>query len=257
MTEAREAGLGRYLREAFTFRWNVLVLIGATGAALLSPWPDIALPLVAAGEMLYLAGLSAVPNFRRAIDAKAHAERRQTAVPEQREETQQSLEEMVAGLEPTAKKRFAAIRLRCLQMRRLASGVRGNTDEGDAQRMRTPQLDRLLWVFLRLLYSHQALARFLAATDEKEIELKLAEARKKLAAAQKDNKERLIRSLTDSVATLELRLDNYQRAESNAEFVSVELDRIEGKIQALTEMAVSHQDPDYISSQVEIGRAHV
>jgi DNA-binding FrmR family transcriptional regulator len=31
----------------------------------------------------------------------------------------------------------------------------------------------------------------------------------------------------------------------------IELDRIEGKIQALTEMSVSNQDPDYISSQVD------
>ena len=40
-------------------------------------------------------------------------------------------------------------------------------------------------------------------------------------------------------------------SEANAEFVDVELDRIEGKIQALSEMAINHQDPDYISSQVD------
>ena len=33
--------------------------------------------------------------------------------------------------------------------------------------------------------------------------------------------------------------------------MAVELDRIEGKIQALTEMSVSHQDSEYISSQVD------
>ena len=49
----------------------------------------------------------------------------------------------------------------------------------------------------------------------------------------------------------ELRLDNFGRAKKNAEFVSVELDRIEGKIQALAEMAVNRQDPDFLSSQVD------
>jgi hypothetical protein len=49
----------------------------------------------------------------------------------------------------------------------------------------------------------------------------------------------------------ELRLDNYARAKKNADFVSVELDRIEGKIQALAEMAVNRQDPDFLSSQVD------
>jgi len=49
----------------------------------------------------------------------------------------------------------------------------------------------------------------------------------------------------------ELRLDNYERAKKNAQFVSIELDRIEGKIQALAEMAVNRQDPDLLSSQVD------
>ena len=40
------AGIGRYLKEAFLFRWNVLLFLGGAAAALLSPWPDIFLPLV-------------------------------------------------------------------------------------------------------------------------------------------------------------------------------------------------------------------
>ena len=63
--------------------------------------------------------------------------------------------------------------------------------------------------------------------------------------------ERIVRSLQDSVASGELRLDNFQRAKKNAEFVSLELDRIEGKIQTLAEMAVNRQDPDFLSSQVD------
>jgi hypothetical protein len=49
----------------------------------------------------------------------------------------------------------------------------------------------------------------------------------------------------------ELRLDNYGRAKKNAEFVTIELDRLEGKIQALAEVAVNRQDPDFLSSQVD------
>jgi hypothetical protein len=49
----------------------------------------------------------------------------------------------------------------------------------------------------------------------------------------------------------ELRLDNYGRAKKNAEFVTIELDRLEGKIQALAELAVNRQDPDFLSSQVD------
>jgi hypothetical protein len=60
-----------------------------------------------------------------------------------------------------------------------------------------------------------------------------------------------VRSLQDSIANAELRLDNYERAKKNAQFVTIELDRIEGKIQALAESAVNRQDPDLLSSQVD------
>jgi chemotaxis protein histidine kinase CheA len=48
-----------------------------------------------------------------------------------------------------------------------------------------------------------------------------------------------------------MRLDNYQKAEKNAEFVRVELDRIEAKIHAVTEAAVNRQDPDFLTSQID------
>src|SRR5262249_60036239 len=73
--------------------------------------------------------------------------------------------------------------------------------------------------------------------------------RKNLATAQTGGDERVVRSLQDSIAMGELRLDNFTRAKKNADFVSIELDRIEGKIQTLAEMAVNRQDPDFLSSQ--------
>jgi hypothetical protein len=139
-------------------------------------------------------------------------------------------------------------------MRGIAAGVRGATGAdrtGSAEDIRTPGLDRLLWLFLRLLLSKAALDRFLKSTDEQDITARLAEQRKSLAAAQAANDDRVTKSLQDSVAMSELRLDNFGRARKNADFVSVELDRIEAKIQALAETAVNRQDPDVLSSQVD------
>ena len=74
--------------------------------------------------------------------------------------------------------------------------------------------------------------------------------RARLETAKSTNDERVTRSLQDSLADAELRLDNYRKATKDAEFVAIELDRIETKIQALIEMGVSRQDPDYLSHQV-------
>jgi hypothetical protein len=242
-----------YLKEAFLFRWNLLFLMGGTAAAALTPLAAVLLPLVAAGELTYLAGLVSLPRFRAAIDAKVHARGAVVGGSATGQPPQVPLVTMLKGLPPDARTRFERLHARCLEMRGIAAGVRGAAgDQGSgAEDIRTPGLDRLLWLFLRLLLSKTALDRFLQTMNEPEISTRLAELRKNLAAAQSGGDDRVVRSLQDSIAMGELRLDNYGRAKKNAEFVTIELDRIEGKIQALAEVSVNRQDPDFLSSQVD------
>jgi hypothetical protein len=248
-----------YLKEAFLFRWNLLFLLGGATAAAMTPLAPVLLPLVAAGELTYLAGLVSIPRFRAAIDAKVHAAGKTTSAGgEAAAPPPVSLVSMLAGLPAAARTRFERLHARCLEMRGIAAGVRGaaGDDHGSAEEIRTPGLDRLLWLFLRLLLSKAALDRFLQTMNEQEISTRLAELRKSVAAqapqpGQSGGDDRILRSLQDSIAMGELRLDNYARAKKNADFVSIELDRIEGKIQALAEMAVNRQDPDFLSSQVD------
>lgn len=248
----RPAGMPDYLREAFLFRWNLLLFGGGVAAVALTPFVGALLPLVAAGELVYLAGLTSIPRFRAAVDAKVHAAGR-SAPTAATPGPLPSLIMMLRDLPADARARFERLHARCLEMRRIAAGVRGaaNDQTGAGEDIRTPGLDRLLWLFLRLLLSKTALDRFLETINEPEVAARLVELRKSLAAAEAAKDERTIRSLQDSVASAELRIDNFARAKKNAEFVSLELDRIEGKIQALAEIAVNRQDPDFISTQVD------
>lgn len=251
MSKRKKAGLVDYLKHAFLFRWNLLVFGGAAAAAVLSGHADIALPLVAAGELAYLAGLTSVPKFQKAIDVKVYNEGRTEAAADP-EASRRKLGDILGGLDPRRRLRFQKLRQRCLEMQRIADGVRGKAHErGRDDDLRTPALDRLLWAFLRLLFSQQALDRFLEATDEDQIKASIESIEKRQAEARDKGDERIVRSLADALVTAQLRLENYQKSQSNAEFVEIELERIEGKIQALTEMAVSHQDPDIIASQVD------
>jgi hypothetical protein len=244
-------GMTDYLKEAFFFRWNLLFFLGGLAGAAIAPLADVTLPLVFAGELAYLAALTSLPRFRAAIDAKVHAAQGTSAVPAA---AAPSLVAMLAGLPIDLRKRFEQLHDRCIEMRALAVGVRGAAGRdaaGSAEEIRTPGLDRLLWLFLRLLMSKHALDRFLKTTSSQEIGAGLEQLRKDFAAAQQAGDERIVRSLQDSIASAELRLDNYDRSKKNAQFVSIELDRIEGKIKALAEMAVNRQDPDLLSSQVD------
>jgi hypothetical protein len=251
MTAPQGAGLNDYLREAFLFRWNLLFFLGGAAAAAIT-FPAVLLPLVAAGELTYLTGLISVPRFRAAIDAKVHAAGGSAAAPSPAQPLP-SLVSTLKGLPDEGRRRFEKLHARCVEMRAIAAGVRGAAGDtrGGGEDIRTPGLDRLLWLFLRLLLSKHALDRFLHTMDEHQIRAQLDQLRASLDTAQKAGDERIVRSLQDSIAMSELRLDNYGRAKKNNDFVSIELDRIEAKIQALAETAVNRQDPDFLSSQVD------
>jgi chemotaxis protein histidine kinase CheA len=243
------AGMAQYLKRAFLYRWNLLLFLSGAAAAALSPWPDALLPLLLAAELAYLGGLVSRPKFRDAIDAQVYKETQQSATRQSVGAGGESLLEIVNALPPKSRERFEALRRRCLEMKSIARGV-GSQSPSSSEDLSTPALDRLLWIFLRLLVSQEGLDRFLRSTSDGEIRSRIEEVKAKLnsAAAQE---ERFKHSLEDSVAAQELRLQNYKKAGDNAEFVRVELDRIEAKIQALVESSVNRQDPNMLSSQIE------
>jgi len=244
---ARSAGMAEYLKRAFLYKWNLLLFLGGAAAAGLSPWPDALFPILMAAEVAWLGGIVSRPRFRDAIDAQVHKELQE---PGERQNMAGagSLAATVKSLTPHSFQRFDSLRARCLEMNAIARGVGG---PGSApEDMSTPALDRLLWIFLRLLVSQQGLERFLRSTNQGEIQSRIDESKARLTGAA-DPGERLKHSLEDSVAVQELRLENWRKAGENAEFVRVELDRIEARIQALVESSVIRQDPDILSSQIE------
>jgi hypothetical protein len=265
MAEPKKAGLFRYLKEAFLFRWNLLLLGGTGVLAILSGHADVALPLIAAAEVTYLAGLATLPRFQSAIDARAHKEERglgQASDAPARQDAQTARDrivEVLRSLSEDRRARFLRLRARCVEMARIANAVRGETVDasGASADLRQPALDRLLWVFLKLLLSDQAIARFLQAADESQIQRTVEDLtarikkREAVVAEAERADDRILRSLGDSLATAELRKENITKARNNAEFVGAELDRLENKIQAVTEMAVSHSDPDEMSSRID------
>jgi hypothetical protein len=241
------AGMLGYLKRAFLTRWNLLLFIGAAAGAALSPWPDALLPLVAATELVYLGGLISVPRFRTAVDA-AEAERARAAARAGKPGVADVMT-MVQGLSPESQQRFIGLRKRCQEMRSIARGAPGAGTAGTD--LWTPALDRLLFGFLRLLGQHHSLGRFLRSTSEAELGARKAELEKKLAAARGTADERMVNTLEESVAIADQRLDNYRKAAANAEFLSLELDRVEAKIHALVELAANRQDAEVLGRELD------
>ena len=242
-------GIAHYLWRAFTSRWNLLAVFSGAAAAVLTPWPDVLLPLIGAGEAIYLGALVSLPRYRQAIDAEdANKARLQSRV------QAPSLNQLLVSLNTDAQQRFNALRKRCLEMRSIARAARSDTVDGTTDAW-TPALDRLLYGFLRLLGQQNSLLRFLGLTTVQELTKRRDDLKKRFADAKGSGDDRMIRSLEESTAIADQRLDNYQKAVKNAEFAALELDRVETKIQALIELAANRQDPDFLSSQVDAAAA--
>lgn len=256
MAPPKKAGWFRYLKEAFMFRWNVLLFGGAAVAAAVSGHADIALPIVVAAEMTYLASLGSMPRFQGAIDARARREERgeieRGENPEAKQGARQRLVETLGKLDAEKRNRFLRLRARCVEMQRIGNAVRGETRDasGASEELRAPALDRMLWTFLRQLLAQQGIENQLRVTDASEIRRNLDSLQTRLAAAQTKQDERMIRSLTDAISTAELRLENFKKTSDNGELLAVDLDRVEQKIQALMEMGISNS-PDELSTQVD------
>src|SRR5262245_34174960 len=105
--------LGKYLKVAFANRWNLLAVFGGVGAALVSGYPDIVLPLVLAAEATDLGMLGTHPKFQKYVDAQAAAQERS----QKSRSSQQALQQIMELLPQPALARFEKLRTQCLELR--------------------------------------------------------------------------------------------------------------------------------------------
>lgn len=245
---------GKYLKAAFVNRWNLLLFLGGLGFALVSGVPDVLAPLVLAAEVGYVALLGSHPKFQKYVDAKAHQGDRANRVAS----SQQVLDHILSNLSEQARQRYNDLRTRCLELRQIADDLKQPSAIDAAAPLDSFQiagLDRLLWIYLRLLFTHHSLGRFLQRThvDRIRAETQRTEERLKSVDANdtSSHAQKIRHTLQDNLQTSQDRLANYDKAQANYQFVELEIYRLENKIKSLAEIAVNRQEPEFISSQVD------
>ena len=246
------SSVGKYLSAAFLNRWNILAFLGGLGFALISGAPDVAIPLVLAAEMGYVSLLGTHPKFRSYVDAQeAKASRGESS-----HNVDETLRAMLRALPRPSLKRFENLKNRCLELRQIALDLKHPGRQGGPNELDDLQLsglDRLLWIYLKLLFTEHSLNRFFETTQEEQIRTDIAWAEKRIEETkntQSTNRDKVLASLQDNLQACQDRLKNYQKARDNLELVQLELDRLENKIRSLSELAVNRQEPDFISGQV-------
>ena len=244
----------KYVRAAFLLNWNLLALFAALGFGVLSRHMDIAFPLIAAGEILFVMMLGTHSKFQRAIDA-------QDAAVDRHKNSQTAntvLRQILMQLPGPYLVRYEKLRAKCLELRKIADDLQqsGTLESGQTSGASAlVGLERLMWIYLRLMFTQFSLGRFIEQTSRDRIVSDIEQAQKRLGeiAATDDSPhaQKMRRTLQDNAQTCEERLANFERASANFEFVGHEINRLENKIQSLAELGVNRQDPDFMTSQVD------
>ncbi len=244
---APRQGVLTYLMAAFLWRWNLLIFGAGVAFSMLSPSPSMFFPLVAAVEIAYLGLLAPHPKFQKAVDARRRGAAEEVNV-------RQVMDQIRKVLKHQAWERFERLRNRCKQLNDLAVQFRGPDARQDPALfdLQSSSLERLLWLFLKLLYSQDALEGFLNSTDRTEIQRQIEVNEKSLELAKsKGRSEKLLTALQDKLAILRQRLENYDRAKDNRDLLAIELDRIEQKVHAISEMMLNSRNTGDIGAQVD------
>jgi hypothetical protein len=244
----------KYVKSAFKNHWNLLAFLGGSAAALLSGYPEVFLPLVAAGELTYLGLLCGHPRFQDYVDAQEAKATREAGSAE----TEGMLRNITKSLPRESLERFDALRKQCWELQQIAADLKSpaaGAVDIPLENSQVAGLDRLLWIHLRLLYTEFALARFLNRTREEDIRADIKTLEKRLGQLPADDKQlqsqRVRKTLEDNLETSRSRLVNLIKARENHELVRLEIERLENKIRGLSEMAVNRQEPEFISGQVD------
>jgi len=246
-------GLGKYIKTAFLNRWNLLAFAGGmTAAAISGPGFLVVGPLVLAAEVAYLGLLGTHPRFQKYVDRITSEGDRQ----EKADTSQQTLKQILRSLPGAALSRFEKLRAQCLDLRQIAADLAQSRENVGAplESLQLASFDKLLWMFLRLLFTEHSLTKFLERTNPRMIQSEIDLVQQRLKKAEGDQTghgEKMRRTLEDNLKTSQDRLANYQKAKANHELVQLELDRLENKIKSLAELSVNRQEPDFISAQVD------
>ena len=236
--------IGAYLRTAFTNRWNLLFAGAGVAAAVISGFPGVILPLVAAGEIYYLASMVTNDRFRDAVDAQdAKARREATAIG-----TRESYDKLLRSLTPQLRQRFDRLRERCLHLVDMA----GRHRDGDTGSLEA--LERLLWGYLRMLHGAQSLSEFVEHTDAAGIRRRIVDLDRRLEKLPKgDDPETLrLRSvLEDDLRTTRERAENIEDSQKKLDIIVAEVERLESKIEAMAEGSVAKRDVSDIARRVD------
>lgn len=158
-------------------------------------------------------------------------------------------EAMLGGLSDKRQMRYRDLETRCAQM--LDAARKGVGATGVEQPM-VDSLNRLLWVYLKLMVSSQVLETHLRQTSPEVLEREIETLDRQFQEAQQDPaRERIAKSLAGTLEIARKRRENLAKAYEDAQFIQAELLRIEQQVNLMIQEATLSRDAGFLTGRVD------
>jgi DNA repair exonuclease SbcCD ATPase subunit len=193
-------------------------------------------------ELGYLWILSTHPRFQRFAAASKRLETQR--------QWQARVEDAVRQLNPDDQQHYRVLETRCRALLQQQLQINTPTQGLEAQ---GEGLGRLLWVYLRLLLTRQAINRVIrgssvASEGAASLDERIAGLQARLNEPLTDD---LRKSLTGQIEILQQRLERRREAKQKLAFLDAELTRIQEQVELVREQAVLTADSETLSQRID------
>jgi hypothetical protein len=197
--------------------------------------------LVGAGlEIGYLMWLAHHPRFRAVLRGRQLAEAGK--------EWSDRVAQHIAGLSDADLGRYRALEARC---QGIIAQQTGSSDPGGLT-AQSEGLSRLLWIYLRLLGTRQAISR-IGDEDDLANRTRLEDKARALAKQLEDTAlgDDLRQSLSGQLDIVKQRLSKRKEAAQKLAFLAAEIQRIEEQVELIREQATLASNPESVSQRID------
>jgi hypothetical protein len=185
-----------------------------------------------------IGGRSASARFQKLVEAEALAARAESA--------EDRMQKAYERLQPVSQSRYRALVMQCREI----LGMGGGIDESRVTDFRAGNLNQLLWLFVRLLASREAIQDTLARVDRRQLEAGIDNLKTRLSGVA-DPDGALGRSLKATLEIQEKRLSNLETATNNLAVIDAELERIEQQVRLVREESAVSGSPEMLSARLD------
>jgi hypothetical protein len=196
--------------------------------------------LMGAGlEAAYLASLVSHPRFQRLVNAQQRSQATDAA--------EQGRQELIRSLDLPSRQRLITLEGKRGRILDLARESQAGDFEMESAR---DALNRLLWIYLKLLVARRQLAATRSQANEADLEQKAADLERGLAAGS--TSAALRDSQTATLKLLRQRLENLERCDENLKQVDSDLARVEAQVDLAAESVALRGGSAAVTANLEL-----